>query len=144
MKFKFRYDSVLAVKELLVSEKQKELSEINIRIENAKQLLSDLKQEILSVSYSMENNKIKSEELVQYKSYQNFLLEKIKNQRGIIKSVESEREIKLKELISLNKEHKIIESLKKKHFDSFNERRRKLEEKLMNEFAVQKFVRSEK
>ena len=144
MKFKFRYDSVLAVKELLVSEKQKELLEQNIKIEKSHKMLSELKREILSVSYCLEDKKIRNDKIIQLKSYQNFLLDKVKRQRGIIKQLENERDGILKELISLNKEQKIIEKLKEKHLELFNQRRRKIEDKLMNEFAVQKFVRGEK
>lgn len=144
MKFKFRYDSVLAVKELLVSEKQKELREINIKIEKSYQGLSELKKEILTVSYNMEEKKVKNEKLVQFKSYQNFLIEKIKRQRDIIKQYEAEREGVLKKLVGLNREQKIIEKLKEKHLQLYKEDERKMEEKEMNEFAVQKFVRGSK
>ncbi len=144
MEFKFRYDSVLAVKELLVNEKQKELQEQNIKIEKSHQYLSELKREILSVSYSLEDKKIRNDRIIQLKSYQNFLLDKVKKQRAIIKQLEDEREIILKDLIALNKEQKVIEKLKESHMELFNKRRRKLEEKMMNEFAVQKFVRGEK
>ncbi len=144
MKFKFRYDSVLAVKELLVNEKQRELQEENLKIQHAHERLSELKKEILSVSYSLEDKKVRNDKLIQLKSYQNFLLDKVKNQRGIIKQLEFSRDKILHELISLTKEKKVIEKLKEKHLELFNERRRKIEEKMMNEFAVQKFVRGEK
>lgn len=144
MKFKFRYESVLAVKELLMSEKQKELREINLKIEENKKTLSEMKKEILSVAYSMESKKVKNDKLIQLKSYQNFLIEKVKRQRELIKKNEKKREEVLKRIVSLNREQKIIEKLKEKHFEIFKENERKAEEKEMNEFAVQKFVRGKR
>ena len=144
MKFKFKYDSVLTVKNLLIAEKERELREINIEIENQKELIKELENEVLSINEKNFKKNMKTDELTKFKNYQNYLMEKIKRSNGMLKLKEERRERLLSNLIQLNKEKKIIEMLKEKYFQDYLREEKKIEEKQMSEFAIQKFLRKKK
>jgi len=144
MKFKFKYDSVLTIKGLLISEKERELREVNLEIENHKEMIKHLEDEIITINEKNFKRNMKNNELTKLKNYQNYLMEKVKHFNGLVKLKEKKREEILTNLIQLNKEKKIIEMLKERYFREFLREERKSEEKQMNEFAVQKFVRNKK
>ncbi len=144
MKFKFKYDSVLTVKNLLISEKERELRRISMEIENQKEMIKELENEFISINRENFKRNMKNDDLTKLKNYQNYLMVKIQRSNGILKLKEEEREKLLNNLIQLNKEKKVIEMLKERYFQDYLKEERRAEEKQMSEFAVQKFVRKKK
>ena len=141
MKFKFRYDSVLAVKELLISEKEKELRHLNVKIEKKKMLIQKLEDENLHLFERNAQRNMRSSELRSLKNYQNYLIEKEKRERELLKTLMYQREKLIAKISEMSKEKKIIEKLKEKYFQNYLAEENKKDEKAMNEFAVQSFIR---
>ncbi len=141
MKFKFKYDSLLSIKELLIEEKDKELRKLNLKIEEKKQLINSLREEALNILERNASKNMRSVNLQNLKSYQSYLIEKEKREREELKTLMEQKDRLVAKIVELNKEKKIIEKLKEKYFQNFLEEENRRDQKAMNDFAVQSFVR---
>ncbi len=141
MKFKFRYDSVIAVKEILIREKERDLRQLNAKIETQKKFIARLRDEALNILQRNGKRNIRSSDLQNLKNYQNYLIEKEKRETEKLKTLIRRREQLVNVIVELNKEKKIIEKLKEKYFENFIKEENKRDEKAMNDFAIQSFSR---
>jgi flagellar FliJ protein len=141
VKFKFRYDSVLAVKEILIDEKDKELRKLNQKIEDKKRLIKNIRDEAVHLLEKNASRKIRSSDLQSLKNYQNFLMRKEKREKEKLQKYLNRREELITKIVELNKEKRIIEKLKAKYFENYLTEENRKEQKAMNDFAVQSFVR---
>ncbi len=141
MKFKFRYDSVIAVKEILIDEKDKELRKLNQKIEDKKRLIKKIRDEAVHLLEKNTSKKIRSSDLQSLKNYHNFLMRKEKREKEKLQTYLNRRDKLISKIVELNKEKRIIEKLKEKYLENYLTEENRKDQKAMNDFAVQSFVR---
>lgn len=81
--------------------------------------------------------------LKQQQLYKQTIEERIKEQNEVIQNINDQLEIVRLELISAQKERKIMEKLKEKDFHNFQEDLKTMEQKELDEMAILKFNRIE-
>jgi flagellar FliJ protein len=143
-KFKFKFDSVKKVKEVLEKKAQKELALIDLHIEQHGQLKLKLLDEINSIRRSVYNKKISAAELRFNSQYKSSIHNKIKENDQEIKTLEKQKNEKVEEVIQKIIEKKMLIKLEQNHFEEFTAVENKNELKEFDELAVQKFARTKK
>ena len=139
-KFKFKYDSIKKIKELLEKKVQKELALLDLEIEwnisECEKLIQERKENLKN----RKNNKVS--ELNAVENYKKSLDKKIEIIQRQIVSLKKKKEEKLKELIEKSKEHKIFQTLEDLHLEDFKYEENLNDENKINEIATQKFIRN--
>jgi len=139
-KFVYRFDSIKKAKEMLEKKAQKELAVIDREIEKCEEEFDRLTLDEKNSSKNLSLSK-KIAELKKIEDYRNSIKKKIEWTRNRIKLLEMQKENKLNELIAKSKENKIFETLEEIHLDEFINQENHKEEKIINEIAVQKFIK---
>lgn len=143
-KFIYKFEKVKHVKETLEKKVQKEISAIDMLINEQNIKLEEVlsEKEKLIREISAQKN-IKAAELqFMYKALQLFEI----NAKKIVSEIEKLEQQKLKkqhELEQRSKEHKIFETLEEKYQADFNTDQNHLEQKTMDEIANVRFLREE-
>lgn len=138
-KYKFKFESILRIKEVLEKKTKEEISIINLEIENLKKQKEFLIQERNKVLSKMTEQMLKVSDYQSIKMYDNHLeQELIHIEKKIVESYKT-LEKKQKELIEKKKEVKSFEILKENDKENFliEEKRREL--KTLNEIAIRNF-----
>ena len=130
-KFKFKYDPIKRVKEQLEKKVQKEIAELNDRIENNKTKINTIENEMNLKKLKFKKG-AKVSELQFQKNYETYM-------QGLIESIK--RKTKLLELLDKTKEKKMFVKLEEKHLEKFNKEENKLEATRIDEVASQSFTR---
>jgi flagellar FliJ protein len=141
-KFKYRFATIKGVKQKFEKKAQRELAVIDLEINKKQQRIMQLK-EIIKQN---KENKIaekhkKTDELHFYEKYECYLNEQLKICQDFIIKKAKQRENKLKELVKKSQETKTFEKLEEKHLADFLKDQDKLDQKEMDEFAVNEFSR---
>jgi flagellar FliJ protein len=141
-KFKYRFETIKEIKERLEKKVQKELAVIDLDIANRRD-------EILELSKKLKDQKHKkleqkSKKILDYhfdEKYESYLAEQISLIQKYIADRRIERNDKLKELVQKSKETKTFEKLKENHLSDFIKSQEKLDQKEMDEFAVNEYLK---
>jgi flagellar export protein FliJ len=140
--FKFIFEPVKKVKEALEKKTQKEIAILNIEINRNNE-------EITSIEDEKRKNKLTematmtAGDLFSNRSYQKQLDRKIEERLKDIDDLNVKKDKKTDELVIRAKEKKIFTTLEEIHKDNFIKEENKVDIKIVNEIAVQKFARKE-
>ena len=138
-KYKFKFESILRIKEVLEKKTKEEISIINLEIENLKKQKEFLIQERNKVLSKMTEQMLKVSDYQSIKMYDNHLEQELINIKKKIVEAYKTLEKKQNELIEKKKEVKSFEILKENDKENFliEEKRREL--KTLNEIAIRNF-----
>ena len=138
-KFKFKYDSIKKVKDLLEKKVQREIALIDLEIERN---IVEREKIILEIENNLKNRKSnKISELKAVENYKASLEKKVENIQKQIVRLNKHKEDKMCELIEKSKENKIFQTLEENHFENFKYEENLKDESRINEIATQKYIR---
>jgi flagellar protein FliJ len=138
-KFKFKFDSIKKVKDLLEKKVQKEITLIELEIDRN---IFECEKLVLEIEDTLKNRKSnKISELKVVENYKRSLEKNIELIQRHIEALRKQKEIKLKELIEKSKENKIFQTLEEVHLEKFKYEENLKDENKINEIATQKFIR---
>ena len=138
--FKFIFEPVKKVKEALEKKTQKEIALLNLEINKNNEEIGNFEEE-------KRKNKLNdmitmtAGDLFSNRSYQKQLDKKIEEKLKDIDDLNVKKEKKTTELVLRAKEKKIFTTLEEIHKDNFIQEENKIDNKIVNEIAVQKFAR---
>lgn len=140
--FKYKFESVKNAKKTIEKKVQKELMEIEFKIQKLNDEIKNLitRKETYSLEIKNRNN-LKVRDLYFYQDYENFLDAKIKKKRKKVVKLLEEKKTKIEELIQKTKETKMFEKLEEIYKLEYIKEQKKLEQKESDEIAAKKFGR---
>ena len=141
-KFQYKFKTIKDIKERLEKKAQKELAIIDLEIKNKNEEILELTKQLQECNrkkLEIKSNKIK--DLHFYEKYQRFLIEQIELVEKYILARKKERSKKMLELVKKSQETKTFEKLEEKHLTEFLNAQDKLDQKEMDEFAVNEYLR---
>jgi len=142
MAFVYKFKAVKGVKEQLKKKIEKELAEVEIEILKAQKKIDDLYIELDNIGKSFSEKNIKVSALQFKKSSEIIIKEKIEAADEEMKKLRLKRETVITELEKKSKEHKIFDKLEDNMRERFNIEQNRLDNRKIDEIAVQKFARS--
>ena len=141
-KFKYKFDSVKNIKERLEKKSKKELAIIDLEIKKKRNEIKDINELLKKSKLAKTQRQTKSsEDLHFFEKYENYLSEQKTLIEKYISEKRAEREEKVKELMQRSKETKTFVKLEEKHFEEFIKLQNKIDQKEMDEIAIQEFIR---
>lgn len=139
-KYKFKFQSILTVKEMLEKKTQEEISVINMEIEQLKKQLQLIREEKIKNESKMNSGSAKVSEYQSMKMYNSHLENQITQTEKEIDNCIKRREEKQKELIERKKEIKSLETLKENDYQNFLIEEGRNELKALNEVALRNYT----
>lgn len=140
--FKFRFESIHAIKERLEKKVQKELAVIDLDLANKREKILELNKILKEQKQKKLDRKTKKISEYHFdEKYESYLEEQINLTQKYIAAKKNERNKKLKELVQKAKETKTFEKLRENHLENFIKDQEKKEQKEMDEVAVNEFLR---
>jgi flagellar FliJ protein len=143
-KFNYKFENVKKIKETFKTKAQKELAEVEHRIEitlrEIEKILTE-KRNLKKEFYS--NSKQKASDLHSRIYYENFLGGLIISLEAKLVALNKEKDERLKVLTQRSKEHKIFETLEEKHYENFLFEENKNEQIQIDDIAVKRYVRGQ-
>ena len=138
-KFNYKYKNIKRIKKIFEKEVQRQVSELNIKI----QKLIDYKTELIQEKENekrkiLAKNYVESKELHFYSKFEKYINEKLDYVDEKIEELKKEKKEKIEELAEKSKETKIFEKLEEHHKVIFNAEQNKLEQLRMDEIAIKK------
>ena len=136
-KFKFKFSAVSNIKDKLKTKAQKELAEINLKIEIKKNKIEETRREFINNKKALSKGSYKVSKLHYYERHGVFLAGKLKQLKAELDSLMLTRQNKLNELVVKTKEQKMFDLLEKKHYEYFLQDELKKENIMLDELAIQ-------
>jgi len=141
-KFNYRYESIKNVKKNLEKKSQKELAELDIKIDKIKSNILELEDKKKQIKINEKGQKIiRISDVHKKVHYEKYLDELIKTHQEVVNELNNQRKIKLEELVAKSKEHKIFNTLEEKTRVEFFYTENKLQQHQLDDISIQKFVR---
>ena len=140
-KFKYKFESVLNLKESLKKEKMKEVAEIGKLIEEAIEKKEKLTFELKQCKKDSDKGVVKVSELQFLESHIYYLNKKIEFIDHEIARLKLQMKMKQNELIEKTKESKIFKKLKDSKLLQYKKEVGRLETQMLDELAIQKSSR---
>lgn len=138
-KFKFRFDSIINVKEILEKKIQEEIYLIDREINETQNQLTMVIEERLKAQQKMMEKMQKVAEFQSSKMYDALLEKQIIFLKHQIEKLNEKKELKYVELVERKKEHKILDTLKENQRQEFMIEERRAELKELNEIAIRNY-----
>lgn len=143
-KFTYRFESVRRVKEIVERQIQKELQVIELAIKDKEAEIKGVQEEKQKSRASLDTtSRMKASDLHFRANLENFYDEKIAMLYKELRDLEDQKLKKMRELEEKNKELKIFEKLKEKHFEAFIEEENREERIALDEIATMNYSREE-
>ena len=142
--FSYKFKSVQKVKEILKKQAQKEVAIIDIEIDRWNKEYADLVVESFHLRKCMSANKIKANELQQNKNYELTIIIRQKAIEENIKQLNSEREMKMQQLIKKNQEFEVFNTLEEIYKEEVLKEENRLDLIRTDEIATERYVRRQK
>jgi flagellar protein FliJ len=145
--FIFKLQSVLDYRINIEEKILNEFSKIRRELEAEELKLKNLKQEranLIDALRKMQNRSLHIDDITLYISYVEQVREDEKKQKILIVQVKEKLEAKRKELLEAVKKKKVMEKLKERHTEEYEDSMRMMEQKNFDEMAVLMFGRREK
>jgi flagellar export protein FliJ len=142
-KYKFQFESVKRVKEILEKKAQKEVAEIEREIENLKAEYARLEEEKKNFFNSGQSS-FKASELQFRNDYRDLMDKKLEALQQHIEEMYIKRDEKMEDLIQKSKEHKIFDTLDDNQKERHILEQNKIESGDIDEIAIGKFIRKSK
>ncbi len=138
-KFSYKYENIKRIKKIFEKEIQRQISELNIKI----QRLNEYKEELIREKENekrkiLEKSFVENKELHFYSKFEKYINEKLEYVEEKIKTLENEKKEKIEELVQKSKETKIFEKLEEHHKNEFETEQNRLEQIRMDEIALKK------
>ena len=137
-KFNFKFETIKRIKDKLKSKAQKELAEINLKIDQKHEKLDAARKELFQTKQMLRKGGGKVSELHYFERHGIFLDGKIKKMIAELENLEIEKQKRLDELVVKTQESKMFELLKEKHHQVYKEDELKKENTFLDELAIQK------
>jgi flagellar FliJ protein len=142
--FNFRLQSVLEyrmnMEEKILNEFSETKRELDVERTRMKYLVKE-RINLITELRDMQDKPLPADDFANYISYLEKVRENEKKQKIVIHQVKEQLESKRKELIEAVKQRKIMEKLRKRHVEEYNDNLRNLEQKSSDEMSVLKFGR---
>jgi flagellar protein FliJ len=138
-KYKFKFQSVMNVKEIMEKKIQEEISRINKAIDDLRKELTLVQKERIRASKEMIKRRAKVSDYQSMKMYDSHLESEIISIEKKIAACIKMRELKQKELIEKKKEIKAFETLKDNDYQNYLIDERRSELKVLNEIAIRNY-----
>ena len=138
-KFKFKFDSIIRVKEILQKRIQEEIASIDKEINNLRHQLSVVNEERKKNLHSMLARPLKAAEFQSAKVYDSILEKQIIAIQKKIDLCIVKRNEKNLELVEKKKEQKVFETLKENKQAEYDIDERRMELKEINEIGIRKY-----
>lgn len=135
-KYKFKFQSIANVKEILEKKILREISIINKEMNNWKNERDIFIEERKKVLKDILKHKLKASDYQSIKKYDEQLRKEIVHIEKEIGSCLKKKELKQKELLAKKKEIKALDILKENDYSNFVTGERKAELKILNEIAI--------
>jgi len=140
--FKFKFESIIGVKEIQEKRLQEAISAIDVEIEGLRYQLFVVIEERNIVNARMIDHAMKVAEYQSAKIYDSMLDNKAVSIEKMIIGLQRKKEIKKNELIEIKKEIKVFETLKENQRETFLIEEGRAELKELNEIAVRNYSRN--
>ncbi|HDD43365.1 MAG TPA: flagellar export protein FliJ [Candidatus Desulfofervidus auxilii] len=143
---KFKLEQVLTFHQKQEERLSKELADIKLKLENQRAHLQSLNDERINLLNSIRDHQEKSEglwDVIACFHYLSVLDKKIEKAKEGINILKIQYEVKQKQLIETAKERKILEKLKERWWRQEQKVLLKKEQVLLDEFAINGYVRRE-
>ena len=141
--YRFNLESLLNHRRYLEEVLQKELADLKIRLETEKDTLWALRQKRRKTVLQLQENQTDGRPASEIKLYIDFvehLLKEMEAQRQKILEAERLFHLKRQELVAAMKERKILDRLKEKGLQAYEQEQLKKERNLMDEVAGRQFM----
>ncbi len=141
-KYTYRLQSLINIKEKLEEQKKNELAVENNKLNQEKQVLTELYQEMSSTLDKQEKEQKQSINAIQLQLYINYtdkLKIEIKQQLDKVEKQEKKTEEVRLELLEYTKAKKSLEKLKEKDYENYLEEEKRAEQKLVDEIVSYKY-----
>lgn len=141
-KFNFRLQKVLEYKEHIEKKRQQELAIIQTRIDQAKQVLTDLNQEQNNYQTNCAESVIKGttrENILMIEKYLQALKTKIKFQEGVLKQQLMFFKQKQQQLRAISNEKQSLEKYKEQKKEEHEKNLMAIEQDFLDEIALRKY-----
>ncbi len=142
-KYKFQFESIKKIKEMLEKKAQKEVAEIEHEIERAKREYARMEEEKSKVLNTGKTS-YKASELQFRNDYRELMDKKLEAMTQYIEELGFKRDEKMQDLIQKSKEHKIFDALDDNEKEKFLLEQNKIEALDIDEIAISKFIRKSK
>ncbi len=142
MAFKFRYASLLNYREYLEEKAQIEHAKVLGSLLQAREELASLQRKYSRVQEAFKQAMAEAAggyEIRNYSEYLSFIRERTEKQNSEIEALKIELETKRSALLEKSKDCKVIEKLRDKDFEKWQKHQDRLEQKRLNEVAVQRY-----
>ncbi|MEJ8554403.1 flagellar export protein FliJ [Tepidibacter sp. Z1-5] len=139
MKYKFRFEKILEIKEKLEENKKMEINEINNMIDNIKLQIEELNKIKETKNCQIKENMNAGTSINEIKLMNEFIHLiniKIRNLFENLKSAQNKLDVKKNEYIQIMREKKTFEKIKEKDIVKFNEKIKKEEEKFVDQIVT--------
>jgi flagellar protein FliJ len=142
MAFKFRYESLLNYRTHLKEKAEIEYAKVLGALLQAREELTLLGWKYDRIQAAFKEAMAQAatgHEIRNYSEYLGFIREKTEKQNGEIEGLQTELETKRDILIEKSKDCKVIEKLREKDFEKWQQHQDRLEQIRLNEMAVQRY-----
>ncbi len=144
MAFEFRYQRVLDVRNIEEQVELGEFGKIQKKVSSEQKKLDSLNDEIqknLQKSRQIFDGRINRQYFLQQQSYLNFLEKSFLQQKNIVKKWRQKLQKQRQRLIEASQRKKVLEKLKEKKLQQFQEKLQLEEQKIVNEVGTRSFFR---
>ena len=141
-KFKYKFDSILKVKENFKKQAMKEVAKVGKEIEEKTAHKEELILELTECKQSSKKTVMKISELQFIESHIFFLSKKIEFVEGELLRLKLVLKMRQKELLEKTKESKIFHKLKESKLVTHLREEKEEESKILDELAIQKMSRN--
>jgi len=144
-RFRFRFASVLRYREIMEETRKRGFGAAMDHYRHEESRLKRIDGEIAGLEESMERGgqgRISVQDLQNRYNYARVLDRKREAQEKTVKAAEQEVERRRRELVEAMKQKKIFERLRERDRETYENELRKEEQKMLDEFSVQRFNRT--
>ncbi len=139
--FKYKFESILRIKNILEKKVLKEIASIELEISKAEDYKKKLIQKLKNLNDSTLKGKIKALEYQSLKAHCKLIEKEIESAERRILDLNNKKKLKYEELKERTKERRIIEKLKEKKYEEFMMESNRKELKYLDEIAINNFNR---
>lgn len=143
-KFVYKFETIKKLKKTLEKQAQKEVAEVDLEIEKWVVKRNKIAEEAKKAREEFLSDVATVSDVTFKKNHQMVLKRMIEDVDVKINSLKKVREKKMEQLVERTREHKIFETLEERHHQQFIKEQNKIEMSQIDEYATQKYVRSEK
>jgi flagellar FliJ protein len=139
--FKYKFESILHIKNILEKKVLKEIAEIDFEINKAEELKKKLAKKLKDLNEAASKGKIKALEYKSVKAHCNLIEKEIEEAECKILVLMNKKKMKQEELKERTKERRILEKLKEKKYEEYIVESNRTELKQLDEIAINNFNR---